>query len=225
MNFYAIFSYRIILFLVEVVAGLPRPPPRTFLSTNFDLDLQISDTLRQLSIRTRDEHTRSHQDDDPTQQKVRLSWKVQINSRCDVIATDHLRRQTKPVLLVPFLPASRVSLAAHNRTITSKLPTQLRHIGGSSLPIHQPKVPGPTSVSYPQLESSATPPDRLGDLPLDYQPKVELSQSTFQNTMGQSYSALAPPTIPFQTLTFGGLPLRLRMPRRNRIPPPAMSTS
>jgi hypothetical protein len=101
----------------------PMPSPRTFLSADFDLDMQISDTLRQLNIRTRDEHICSHQDDDPTQQEGRLSWKVQIYSRCDVIATDHFRRQTKPALLVPFLQASRVSMAVNKRTITSKLPT------------------------------------------------------------------------------------------------------
>jgi hypothetical protein len=63
-----------------------------------------------------------------------MSWKIQINSRCDVIATDHLRRQATPALLVPMLPASRVSLAINKRTITSKVATQLRHIGGSSSP-------------------------------------------------------------------------------------------
>jgi hypothetical protein len=112
----------------------PTPEPRTFLNADFDLDMQIKATLNHLQIRTKDEHIRSHQDDDPTHPEGPLPWKVQINSHCDVIATDALRRQINPGLLVPFLPASRVSLAINRRTITSKLPSQLRHLGGSSFP-------------------------------------------------------------------------------------------
>jgi endonuclease/exonuclease/phosphatase family metal-dependent hydrolase len=109
----------------------PRPPPRTFLTADFDLDMQITDTLNHLDIRTRDEHIASHQEEPPPPEDP-LWWKVQLNSRCDAIATDHLRRQTHPILSVPFLPASRVVLEVQRRTITSKLPSQLRHIGGSS---------------------------------------------------------------------------------------------
>jgi hypothetical protein len=112
----------------------PRPSPRTFLSADFDLDMQIHDTLSQLNIRTRDEHIASHQDESAHLPDNPKWWKVQLNSRCDIIATDHLRRQTHPILSVPFLPASRVALEVGGRTITSKLPSQLRLLGSSTFP-------------------------------------------------------------------------------------------
>jgi hypothetical protein len=112
----------------------PRPSPRTFLSADFDLDMQISETLTKLNIRTRDEHIASHQDDTTQQQGEPIPWKVQLNSRCDDIATDQLQRQNQPTLLVPFLPASRVALEVRQSTITSKMPSHLRHIAGSTFP-------------------------------------------------------------------------------------------
>jgi hypothetical protein len=97
--------------------------------------MQISDTLTQLNIQTSDEHIRSHQADDPTSLNGDpVPWKMHLNSRCDTLATAHLRQQSKPTLLVPFLPASRVALAIKERSITRKLPAQIRQIGGSSLP-------------------------------------------------------------------------------------------
>jgi hypothetical protein len=113
----------------------PKPMPRIFLSADFDIDMQIRDTLTELRIRTSDEHIHSHQADDPTTlEDQSIPWKTQLNFRCDALATDHLQQQSKPTLLVPFLPGSRVTLSIKARTITSKLPAQIRHIGGSSLP-------------------------------------------------------------------------------------------
>ena len=85
-----------------------------------------------MNLRTSDEHIHSHQDETLRDPEDPIPWKVQINTRCDVIATAHLRRQSHPVLLVPFLPASKVALTVNNRTITSRLPSQLRHICGST---------------------------------------------------------------------------------------------
>jgi hypothetical protein len=119
----------------------PTPSPRTYLSADFDFDMQIRETLTQLNIRTSDEHILSHQADDPTSLRGDpVPWKTQLNSRCDALATHHLQQQTQPTLLVPFLPASGVTLTIQNRTITSKLPAQLRHIGGSSLPYTNKKL-------------------------------------------------------------------------------------
>jgi hypothetical protein len=113
----------------------PTPSPRTYLSAEFDIDMQIRDTLIQLNIRTSDEHIHSHQADDPIDpDDAPVPWKTQLNSRCDTLATAHLRRQSKPTILAPFLPASRVALTIKQRSITNKLPTQIRHICGSSLP-------------------------------------------------------------------------------------------
>jgi hypothetical protein len=57
-----------------------------------------------------------------------------IHGNGDELATDHLRRQTQRSIKVPVLPASIVMLELQQRTITRALPTQIRHICGSSLP-------------------------------------------------------------------------------------------
>jgi hypothetical protein len=93
--------------------------------------MQIRDTIQQLGINTTDEHIYSHQE--PPQQGAPIPWKTQINERCDAIATDHLEDQSTPILDVPFLPASIAQLNVHRRTITSRLPTQLRQICGSTM--------------------------------------------------------------------------------------------
>jgi hypothetical protein len=110
----------------------PHPSPRRCLLSEFDLDLQIRDTILAMNLKTRDEHIHSHQDTPTSNQDEPLKWKIQLNERCDTIATEQLQLQTGPTLLVPFLPAAKVSLAVQGRTITGKIPTQLRHHCGSS---------------------------------------------------------------------------------------------
>jgi hypothetical protein len=111
----------------EKLIRVPKLAPRQCLLSDFDLDLQIRDTLHQLRITPRSEHIHSHQEATLQQQGEDLPWKVQINSRCDEIATDYLRRQSQPVTQVPFLPASKVALVVNGTTITSRIPSQLRH--------------------------------------------------------------------------------------------------
>jgi hypothetical protein len=95
--------------------------------------MQLRDTLQHLQLRTVDEHIYSHQEH-LHPEEASIPWKTHINSRCDALATAHLRCQTSPSVKVPVLPASIVMLELHQRTITRALPTQLRHICGSSLP-------------------------------------------------------------------------------------------
>jgi hypothetical protein len=107
----------------------PQPPPRRYLLSDFDVDMQIRATIQHLGLTTTDEHIHSHQA--PPQPGEPIPWKTQINERCDAIATDHLERQTAPIINVPFLPASIVQLNIRRRTITSRLPTQIRQLCGS----------------------------------------------------------------------------------------------
>jgi hypothetical protein len=111
----------------------PKPTPRRYLISDFDIDMQLRATLLKLQLRTVDEHIYSHQEHTQSNAEA-LPWKMQINSRCDELATAHLRLQTKPSIQVPILPASIVMLELHQRTITRALPTQIRHICGSSMP-------------------------------------------------------------------------------------------
>jgi hypothetical protein len=85
-----------------------------------------------MRLQTTDEHIHSHQAAPSHAQDAPLAWKIQLNERCDAIATEHLRRQTAPTVLVPFLPAAKVTLAVNGRTLTGKLPAKLRHHCGSS---------------------------------------------------------------------------------------------
>jgi hypothetical protein len=58
-----------------------------------------------------------------------LSWKAQLNQRCDELATLHLESATSDLPLVPFLPflpASRVELTVAGTSITHHYPSQLR---------------------------------------------------------------------------------------------------
>ena len=110
----------------------PQPSPRRCLLSEFDLDLQIRDTVGAMQLRTSDEHIHSHQDENQEAPDASTAWKIQLNTRCDSIATEHLQRQTDPILLVPFFPASKVALTVDRRTITGRIPSQLRHHCGSS---------------------------------------------------------------------------------------------
>jgi hypothetical protein len=120
------------LLRTRTIINHPQPTPRRYLISDFDIDMELRDTLHQLRLRSVDEHIHSHQEH--TSPADLIPWKTQINSRCDALATAHLRRQTQPSVRVPFLPASTAMFELHQRTITRALPSQTRHICGSTLP-------------------------------------------------------------------------------------------
>ena len=111
----------------------PNLAPRRCLISDFDLDMQILDTLQQLGITPKAEHVHSHQEEALQADGEPLPWAVQINTRCDEIATDYLRRQSTPVTTVPFLPASKVAVVVNDITLNGRIPSHIRHHCGARL--------------------------------------------------------------------------------------------
>jgi hypothetical protein len=65
-----------------------------------------------------------------------LSWEAQLNQRCDELATYHLESAMKILPLVPFLPASNVSLTVNGTTPQTRwghLGANLPHLGTSKV--------------------------------------------------------------------------------------------
>jgi hypothetical protein len=115
----------------------PALAPRQCLMADFDLDMQILDTLTQLGISPSSEHIHSHQDETLRDSDEPIPWKVQIDSRCDEIATDYLQQQSQPTRKVPFLPATTVALVVEDTTITGRIPAHLRHHCGTTFKYNQ----------------------------------------------------------------------------------------
>jgi hypothetical protein len=110
---------------LDATRALSRPAPRRHLFSEADVELQILSAIRSLG-HVDLEHIKGHQDDDGGI----LSWEAQLNQRCDELATEHLASATTTLPLVPFLPASIVSLTVHGVTLTHHYPTQLRTFAG-----------------------------------------------------------------------------------------------
>jgi hypothetical protein len=62
-----------------------------------------------------------HNETDPTEP---LLWEAELNQRCDDLTTAHLATSVESFPLVPFLPASQVSLTVQDKAITHHIPTQ-----------------------------------------------------------------------------------------------------
>jgi hypothetical protein len=88
--------------------------------------MQIVDTLSLLATTAHLQHVKGHQDD--SLPPGDLPWPAQLNVRCDELATDELERVEHPTPLVPFFPASLVSLTVQGRTLTHHIPSQLRQL-------------------------------------------------------------------------------------------------
>jgi hypothetical protein len=97
--------------------------PRKFLSSEIDLEMQIVDTLGLLNCEVSFSHVQGHQDD--STDSTELPWHAQLNIRCDTIATETLAT-VEHVPLVPFLPASDISLTIKDTTLTHHIPSQIR---------------------------------------------------------------------------------------------------
>jgi hypothetical protein len=103
--------------------------PRKFLSSEIDLEMQIVDTLGLLNCEVSFSHVQGHQDD--STDSTELPWHAQLNIRCDTIATETLAT-VEHVPLVPFLPASDVSLTISDTTLTHHVPSQIRRLYAST---------------------------------------------------------------------------------------------
>jgi hypothetical protein len=106
--------------------------PRRFLFSEADLEMQILDTLALLSTKVTLRHVKGHQDD--TVPTAELPWPAQLNIHCDALASAELQRIPTPSPLVPFLPASKVSLTVQGNTLTHHIPSQVRQLHSA---IHQ----------------------------------------------------------------------------------------
>ena len=100
--------------------------PRRFLLSESDLEMQILDTLSLLATTAHLKHVKGHQDDSLLPEE--LPWPAKLNVRCDTLATEELQHIEHPTPLVPFFPASLVSLTVQGSTLTHHIPSQLRHL-------------------------------------------------------------------------------------------------
>jgi hypothetical protein len=100
--------------------------PRRFLFSEADLEMQILDTLQTLDTDVTLCHVKGHQDD--TIPTAELPWPAQLNIRCDALASTELRRISNISPIVPFLPASTVSLTVQGKTLTHHIPSQVRQL-------------------------------------------------------------------------------------------------
>ena len=88
--------------------------------------MQILDTLSILATKVTLQHIKGHQDDSAIPED--LPWPAQLNIRCDSLASDELALIQTPTPLVPFLPASLVSLTVQGKTLTHHIPSQVRQL-------------------------------------------------------------------------------------------------
>ena len=109
--------------LQRVSTVATEPTPRRCMYSEADVELQITDTLRQLRAEPTYVHVKSHPD--PTIPVKKLPWKSQLNVRCDELASKKLLEiQEEPE--VPILPASKIMLTIKGRSITHHQPAQIR---------------------------------------------------------------------------------------------------
>jgi hypothetical protein len=88
--------------------------------------MQILDTLSTLDTKVKLAHVKGHQDDSLPQEE--LPWPAQLNIRCDTLASKELVRIQSPTPLVPFLPASKVSITVQGQSLTHHIPAQVRQL-------------------------------------------------------------------------------------------------
>ena len=91
--------------------------------------MQIVNTLSLLDSKVLFSHVKGCQDD--SIDSTELPWHAQLNIRCDTITTETLEI-VEHVPLVPFLPASDVSLTISDTTLTHHVSSQIRRLYAST---------------------------------------------------------------------------------------------
>eukprot|EP00957_Ditylum_brightwellii_P075060 5703698-Ditylum_brightwellii.AAC.1 len=91
--------------------------PSLTLAADFDVQLQIEDTLKQLGIRWHTEHVKGHQS------VPDLLWEAKLNNRADELATEAKLDITTmlPTQRQPQYPAAQTHLTIDNKNITRKI--------------------------------------------------------------------------------------------------------
>ena len=109
--------------LQQVSTIEPEPGLRRYLYSEADVELQIFDTLKQLHANPTYINVKSRQDQSiPVKD---LSWRSQLNVRCDEMASETLKTlDTKPT--VTMFPASRVLLELNGTTVTYHHSSQIQ---------------------------------------------------------------------------------------------------
>jgi hypothetical protein len=103
--------------------------PNHCLASEHDLECGIIDILERLPFRFALEHVKGHQD---AEKKVdELPWEAQMNCHADELATDYLRNFATPSPVVPFIPASNVSITLNGSTLTRNVARRLRQAASS----------------------------------------------------------------------------------------------
>ncbi len=98
--------------------------PNHCLASEYDLESGIVDILRQLPVKFSLLHVKGHQDGDIAVED--LPWEAQMNCHADALATDFLDNWANPSKIVPFIPASKVSISIAGATITRNIARRLR---------------------------------------------------------------------------------------------------
>jgi hypothetical protein len=119
---------------LHFTAGLLSPFPRHFLRSDMDLEMQILDTIRLLSITFNYNHVKGHQDTTPTHPSLTapLTRQAELNIECSHLATVALKLAC-PSPTVTFLPAGKVAVTIEGTTINLKLPRAIRNLIGRRL--------------------------------------------------------------------------------------------
>jgi hypothetical protein len=98
--------------------------PNHCLSSECDLESGIVDILKRLPVTFSCNHVKGHQDANTA--VADLPWEAQMNCHADACATDYLENWSEPSKIVPFVPASKVSLAIDGAAITRNAARRLR---------------------------------------------------------------------------------------------------
>jgi hypothetical protein len=86
------------------------------LSSEHDLESGVVDVLKRPPVTFSCNHVKGHQDANTA--AADLPWEAQMNCHANARATDCLENWSEPSKIVPFIPASKVSLSNAGATIT-----------------------------------------------------------------------------------------------------------
>jgi hypothetical protein len=107
--------------------------PRHYLRSDINVEMQILDTLRLLTLTLTYIHVKGHQDTIPVPgPKTLLSRQATLNIECDRLATVALKT-APPTHADTFLPASQITVSVEGVTITGKLPRMIRELVGKAI--------------------------------------------------------------------------------------------
>jgi hypothetical protein len=99
------------------------------LASEYDLESGTVEILDRLLPRFALQHVKGHNDD--TARVEDFPWEAQMNCHADALATDYLDNFAIISRVVPFIPASKVSIAIDGNTVTRNIARRLRQAASS----------------------------------------------------------------------------------------------